>query len=76
MGNACDADGIAKEWRDCGVGKESVRYTVKVNLAVASPGNVRFSAGSRPFVAGGIDLEAVLGKYFDEVGVALEWIVA
>ena len=43
---------------------------------MAALGDVRLAAGSRPFVAGGIDLEAVLGKYFDEVGVALEWIVA
>ena len=33
---------------------------------------VRFAAGSRPFTVCGIDLEAVLGEHFDEVGIALE----
>ena len=31
MGNACDADGIAKEWRNCGVGKKGVRDAIEVN---------------------------------------------
>jgi hypothetical protein len=76
MGNACDADGVAQEWRNCGVGEEGVRDMLKLISRWPSWRSLASLHVACPFVVGSIDLKAVLGEHFDEVGVALERITA